>query len=208
MARLYRHEVLIVDDDAAIRDIFTLMLQRAGYEVRSAVDGFDALACLKAKVPDLLISDLEMPQMSGFELLSVVRRRFPQIPVMAMSGAYHSDCAIPGGVIADCFYDKGQGSPQDLLKMVAGLAANAASHAQDHERRSAPVWIPRNGNNVQGVSHVMVNCTECLRSFPLQVAKEHLHKIQDTTCLFCHSSVQYVIDISLRAASPQPLGDV
>jgi CheY-like chemotaxis protein len=64
------------------------------------VDGFDALLQLQHRVPDLILSDLNIPQMSGFELLSVVRRRFPEILVVASSGAYDSS-AVPNGVIAD-----------------------------------------------------------------------------------------------------------
>lgn len=56
-----------------------------------------------------------MPQMSSFELLSMLRWRFPQISVIAMSGAYHSGDAVPGGVIADASYSKGQSSPEGAL---------------------------------------------------------------------------------------------
>jgi CheY-like chemotaxis protein len=55
----------------------------AGYEVRTSEDGFSALVQLRAALPDLIVSDLRMPNMSGFELLSIIRRRFPQIPVIA-----------------------------------------------------------------------------------------------------------------------------
>ena len=68
---------------------------------------------------DLIISDLNMPQMSGFEFLSVVRRRFPDIPVIAVSGAYDSGDQVPGGVIADAFYSKGRHHPEELLRTVA-----------------------------------------------------------------------------------------
>ena len=57
-----------------------------------------------------------MPQMSGFELLSVVRRRFPEIPVIAVSGAYETGDRVPGGVIADAFFAKGQHHPDELLR--------------------------------------------------------------------------------------------
>ena len=53
--------------------------------VRTAVDGLDAIGKLRAVLPDLIISDLNMPRMSGLELLEVVRIRFPQIPVMVIS---------------------------------------------------------------------------------------------------------------------------
>src|SRR6185312_9319180 len=80
--------VLIVDDDPSIRATVSMLLAARGYDVQSAADGFDALLQMKSQVPDVIISDLNMPQMSGFEFLSVVRRRFPQILVVAMSGAF------------------------------------------------------------------------------------------------------------------------
>ncbi len=82
-----RHEILVVDDDEAVRGSLSLLLKSVGYDITTAINGFDALLQLKRRLPTIMLSDLNMPQMSGFELLSVVRRRFPQICVIAMSGA-------------------------------------------------------------------------------------------------------------------------
>jgi CheY-like chemotaxis protein len=199
-----KHEVLIVDDDAVVRDTLVMVLQASGYDVCIAVNGFDALLQLKRRVPAIVLSDLNMPQMSGFELLSVVRRRFPRISVIAMSGAYHSGDSIPDGVIADAFYAKGHSSPEMLLQTVASLIRTSSAHAVDHERESAPVWIPRNGKDSHGVPYVVLTCTDCLRSFPLSVTTEDLQKIQETPCLFCPNTVRYIVDFSLSIASPRP----
>jgi len=204
MANASKHEILVVDDDSAIRDSLALVLQSGGYEVTTATNGFDALLQLKRRLPAIVLSDLNMPQMSGFEFLSVVRRRFPQISAIAMSGAYHSGDAVPGGVIADAFYAKGQSDPEMLLRIVADLIQTFAAHAVDHERQSAPVWIPRNGKDSHGIPYVVLTCTDCLRSFPLSVTTEDLQKIQETPCLFCPNTVRYIIDFSLAIASPRP----
>jgi CheY-like chemotaxis protein len=196
-------EILVVDDDAAIRNSLALVLQSCGYGTSTAVNGFDALLELKRRLPAIVLSDLNMPQMSGFEFLSVVRRRFPQISVIAMSGAYHSAESVPGGVIADAFYAKGHGDPETLLRIVAGLIQTSAAHAVDHKRESAPVWIPRNGKDSHGIPYVVVTCTDCLRSFPLNVTTEELQKIQETPCLFCPNTVRYIVDFSLAIASPR-----
>src|SRR5579859_5848727 len=116
-----KYEILVVDDEAVVRDSVATLLEASGYEVSGAIHGFDALLQMRRRVPAIVISDLNMPQMSGFEFLSVVRRRFPQISVIAMSGAYHSGDSVPGGVIADAFYAKGQSDPEMLLSIVAGL---------------------------------------------------------------------------------------
>jgi len=78
--------ILVVEDDAIVRVTISNLLYDEGYDVSTANDGFDALLHLQQAVPDLLLSDLNMPQMSGFELLSVVRRRFPEILVVASRG--------------------------------------------------------------------------------------------------------------------------
>lgn len=204
--------ILVVDDDPAIRTVVAMMLQEKAYEVTVAEDGFDALIKMKAAVPNLVISDLNMPHMSGFEFLSVIRRRFPQVLVVAMSGAYTAGDAVPGGVIADAFHAKGEGNPQSLLTVVAGLLKNSASRAASHTRQSAPVWVPRNGNDARGIPYIVLTCTECLRSFPQNVSREVEAAVMVTPCIFCDNEVRYIIDFSLTVASPKhakldPLAD-
>jgi CheY-like chemotaxis protein len=198
-----KHLILVVDDDAMIRDTMSMLLTSAGYEVTLAEHGLDALLQLRKTLPSVIISDLNMPHMSGFEFLSVVRRRFPHIPVVAISGAYDHDSAVPGGVIADAFYPKGADShPQMLLGIVADLIRTSAASTVAHQRQSAPVWIPRNGKDSHGIPYIVLTCTDCLRSFPINVASEDLQKIQETPCLFCPNTVRYIVDFTLLIASP------
>jgi CheY-like chemotaxis protein len=203
MANSGKHHILVVDDEPSVRESWARLLNAAGYDVSTAEQGFDALLQLRRMTPDVIISDLNMPQMSGFEFLSVVRRRFPEIPVVAVSGAYESGDRVPGGVIADAFYAKGQHHPQELLRTVAELIRTTAARAMNHHRQSAPVWIPRNGKDSQGVPFIVLTCTECLRSFPLSVMQEGLQEIQETPCLFCATPVRYIIDFSLAVSSPK-----
>jgi CheY-like chemotaxis protein len=197
-----KHHVLVVDDEAIIRESLSMLFLSKGYKVSTAKDGFDALLQLRKTTPDLITSDLNMPNMSGFEFLSVLRRRFPQIPVVAISGAYECGEAIPGGIIADGFYAKGQHHPEALLATVANLIRTSAARASAHQQQSAPVWIPRNGKDSHGVPFIVVTCTECLRSFPLSVAEEALPEVQETPCLFCPNTVRYIVDFSVSVASP------
>src|SRR4029079_16016900 len=103
--------VLFVDDNAAMREVMALILNEEGFAAITAEDGIEALAELRRSTPDLIISDLHMPRMSGVEFLSVVRRRFPAIPVIAISGAYNLGESSAAGVMADAFYPKGQWHP-------------------------------------------------------------------------------------------------
>ncbi len=200
-----RGRILVVDDESSVRESLEMLLTDAGYVVSTAIDGFDALLRLKSFVPDVIISDLNMPQMSGFELLSVLRRRFPEISVAAMSGAYDSGDLVPGGVIADAFYAKGLHHPRELLRVIAELIQTSAQRAATHQQQSAPVWIPRNGHDSNGVPFIVLTCTECLRSFPLSILREDVEEIKITPCLFCANPVRYIIDFSLTVRSPNKL---
>ena len=193
MSTRSKYPILGVDDGRSIRDSLELLLVSAGYDVSTAKDGFAALMQLKRRLPELIISDLNMPQMSGHEFLSLVRRRFPQIVTVAMSGDYQSD-TLPSGVIADAFFAKGQ-SPRNLLATIAATIQTSAARVSAHHREGAPAWIPRNGHDAQGVPYVVVMCTECLRAFQLPVAEETV-EVLEATCRFCASNNRYIIEPS------------
>lgn len=203
MAKIPKHQILIVDDDPSVRGTVAFLLSDEGYKIESAENGFDALLHMKNHLPDLVISDLNMPQMSGFEFLSVVRRRFPKVLVIAMSGAYSALAEVPGGVIADAFYAKGPGHPGALVELVADLLRTSVSKAIAHTRESAPVWVPRNGKDSRGIPYIVLTCTQCLRSFPLNVSSEGTGTVMETPCIFCLNAVRYIIDFSLSVASPK-----
>lgn len=202
---LKKFKILVVDDDKTIRDSLAMLLAEEGYEVSTAVDGFDALLQLKRSIPDVITSDLNMPHMSGFEFLSVVRRRFPHIPVIAISGAFSNADQVPGGVIADAFYAKGQHEPSALLDSIAGLIRTTGARSRSHDAEPAPVWVPHNGKDSNGVPYVVLTCTECLRSFPLSIQQTAAAspEIQQTPCLFCLNPVRYIIDFSVSVVSPR-----
>ena len=202
MAEESTPQVLVIDDDPTVRRTVAFLLTSAGYGVSTAADGFDALLQLRKISPALIVSDLNMPLMSGFEFLSVVRRRFPELLVVAMSGAYDCGESVPGGVIADAFYAKGQSDPRALLGIVADVLQTSAWRRTAHRQQSAPVWIPRNGRDSAGIPYIVLTCTECLRSFPLHVSEKVNPEVVETACIFCLNTVRYIIDFSLSVASP------
>lgn len=199
MSAKAKTRILIVEDDVSVRLTICKLLADQDYEVSTASDGFDALLQLRDAVPDLILSDLNMPQMSGFELLSVVRRRFPEILVVASSGAYESS-EIPNGVIADAFYAKGQESSSRLLEIIANLIEKGST---GHKGQNAPVWIPRNGKDHNGKPYVLLTCTQCLRSFPFTVDHEPRGEVLRTSCIYCPHEVTYIIDFSGSVNSPE-----
>ena len=88
------------------------------------------------------------------------------------------------------------------MKLIADLFQTSASKVIARTRPSAPVWIPRNGKDSQGVPYIVLTCTECLRSFPLNVTGEVAPTVLTTPCIFCLNEVRYIIDFSISVASP------
>lgn len=98
--------LLIVDDDISILSFLARHLSDLGYRVRSVRDGSSALSEIENELPDILLSDIDLPDIPGAQFLATVRRKFPSIRVVAMSGA-HTGRRVPPGIAADAFYEKG-----------------------------------------------------------------------------------------------------
>ena len=86
-AKVKKAKVLIVEDSIGVRELERVILQGAGYEVETAIDGLDGASKLRGDVADLVVSDVEMPGMDGFTLTRTIRRTrgWEQVPVILMT---------------------------------------------------------------------------------------------------------------------------
>lgn len=82
--------VLIVDDNRDVRHVISLLLMSAGYTVSEAGDGVEAVAELKRRRYDVILTDVRMPHMNGTELLKICRDQYPLTPVIVLSNDFHS----------------------------------------------------------------------------------------------------------------------
>lgn len=190
--------ILVVDDESSIRVCMGLVLTEAGYDVRSAAEGFSALREIRNEVPDILLTDLNMPGMSGFELLSVVWRRFPSIQRVAMSGVFPG-VEIPSGVAADAFYQKGS-STHGLLQTLRALPQHTRP-APLPCRASTILRIHRTEADSSPEACVTIACPECLRAFP-QALRGMSGFMRETNCIHCGNSIQYTIIDRLSGKIP------
>ena len=95
--------ILVIDDDAHIRALLRTALEHTGYEVAEAPNGAVGMQHYRTQPTDLVITDLCMPEMNGFDVIIDLRRDFPDARIMAMSG--------------------GAGGTRDLLPVAAVLGA-------------------------------------------------------------------------------------
>lgn len=127
----YRPVVLVVDDESAIADTLCEILSRSGYAAMAAYDGNDALETALVTPPEMLITDVVLPGMSGIELAITIRRIFPDCKILLFSGQ-----ASTADLLASA---KGQGHhftllskpvhPRDLLAYVSESLKHHASTA-------------------------------------------------------------------------------
>ncbi len=78
--------ILVIDDDEMIRIVFERFLKGQGYAVDCAADGKEGLQLLETEPPDLVITDIMMPETDGLEVVLSMRENHPDIPVIAISG--------------------------------------------------------------------------------------------------------------------------
>ncbi|MCX5864800.1 MAG: response regulator [Deltaproteobacteria bacterium] len=98
--------ILLIDDNYMVRESLTMLLTKAGHEVRTAENGRLALQLYQSLVFDLVITDIVMPEMDGLELIQEMKQRYPQVKIIAISGG-------------------GRCSPQDYLEIAGVLGVSS-----------------------------------------------------------------------------------
>ncbi|SEF43980.1 Response regulator receiver domain-containing protein [Bryocella elongata] len=189
MTLVAERKLMIVDDESSIRTTLSQIFTERGYMVRSASDGFAALALIEDSAPDILLSDLNMPGMSGFELLSVVRRIHPAIYVVATSGAF-SGKTVPDGIAADAFYEKAT----SLGFLFEALKQGVESDGKAARASNLPTtqWMIPSGRLPSNSFYVLMGCPRCLRAFP-KVLAETTPVACRTECRYCGATISYAI---------------
>ena len=123
-------DVLVVDDNADMVEVMALMLGDAGYSVRSASNGKEALDAVAARMPDLILLDMLMPVMDGWQCARELRSRYGRgVPIVVVTAAEHAR-ASAAQIDADDVLSK----PFEvglLLKVVAHHVVKAAKAARD-----------------------------------------------------------------------------
>ena len=186
------NSVLLVDDDPTIRNFLSSQLEKAGFKAQQAEDGIDGLVKLRDKLPKVIISDLQMPRMSGIEFIWVVRRRFPSIPVIVLSGSIQRE--LPAEVKPDRWFRKSPQQIPELLQAVHDLARITPDRAHIPQVISAPVrTLPG------GAGYFFLTCTDCLRLFKVTSTPENKTVERIAVCLHCQARVPFLVESSKPA---------
>jgi len=174
-------DILLVEDDAAVRSAFVNSLSSVGFHVASASDGLAALAMLRKVSPTIVLSDLNMPRMTGYEFLSIVRRRMPDIRIVAMSGS-----VIPGSPMEilpiDHFYAKGEA----FDGLVAVLNCLAEGTPSVKRPIAATAFQALNSEVLRRNGELSIQCMDCFRTFMISAQDDGY---STTSCVHCGALV-------------------
>lgn len=114
-----RQRVLIVDDSVVVRDLLSEVLVTAGYHVEAATNGKEALTLLSSFRPDVVVSDVEMPEMNGFDLLQAIRSSSETLPVVLVTARSSTEDRRRASVLgASAYVAKGEFRSESLVQVV------------------------------------------------------------------------------------------
>ncbi|MBF0317661.1 MAG: response regulator [Nitrospirae bacterium] len=116
-----KKKILVIDDEAIVRISCKRVLETEGYDVVLASSGPTALDCMEKECYDLVITDLMMPDMDGFELIGVISEKWPNLKVVVMTGYGTDETRLKSVELGAVIFLKKPFLPEQLLA-VAGLA--------------------------------------------------------------------------------------
>ncbi len=137
MQRMMRRRLLCVDDDSAFRQFYKNLLGSYGYDVTVAATAKQALKIFLSRKVDAVLTDFEMPGMTGAELALRLKKMRPELPVLLVSGSSAVQQRPPVGV--DATVAKGTSSTKLVEQIESTLAKYQAHPAKFNPRRYAPL---------------------------------------------------------------------
>ena len=140
-------KVMVVEDDTALREIYSIRITAEGYDVVSAGDGEEALAVAVREKPDLILSDVMMPKISGFDMLDILRNtpETANIKVIMMTALSSDDQRTRGENLgADRYLVKSQVGIEDVVNAIHDVLGDKAV-APAPEAAPAPAPLPTEG---------------------------------------------------------------
>jgi CheY-like chemotaxis protein len=133
---------MLVEDDKSLREIYGVRLQAEGYDIRSAGDGEEALAMAIKERPDLILSDVMMPKISGFDMLDILRStpETKDIKVIMMTALSSEDQRARGETLgANRYLVKSQVGIEDVVRTIHDLLGDTPNIASTNNAFSVPI---------------------------------------------------------------------
>ncbi|MEJ2239522.1 MAG: sigma 54-interacting transcriptional regulator, partial [Gemmatimonadales bacterium] len=127
----YRPNILIIDDESGILETLSILLKNSGFEVETAQGGKVGLETLKASLPDIVLTDIRMPQVTGIDILEAARDLDPEMPVILMTAQATLQSAIQAVNQGGFYYIQKPFANDDLLAICRRAAEYRALRSEN-----------------------------------------------------------------------------
>lgn len=138
-------KIMVVEDDAPLREIYSIRITAEGYDVVPACDGEEALAVAVREKPDLILSDIMMPKISGFDMLDILRStpETANIKVVMMTALSADDQRLRGERLgADRYLVKSQVGIEDVINVIHEVLGDGAGQVPSSQNQAAETQNP------------------------------------------------------------------
>ncbi len=126
-----KYKIVMVEDDMAMREIISHKLSTAGFDIKAGEDGKKGLDLILKEKPDLVMLDLMLPELSGFQILDILRgnkdQSIAKTPVIVLSNLWSNEDILKAKVLnAQAFLVKAYFTPNEILEKIKEVLANPA----------------------------------------------------------------------------------
>jgi len=122
-------DIVVADDDGPVLEGLKCRLENAGHHVRTAENGADVMIQVERRLPQLVITDIIMPEQEGIETIIRLRSRYPALKILAISGSDRTGCGGYRGAAADLGADGVLAKPFTTRQLLDAIAAMGLAEA-------------------------------------------------------------------------------
>jgi CheY-like chemotaxis protein len=187
--------LLIVDNDPAMCGLFFRIFTGLGHHVRCARSNFLALHHLQQHIPQIILTDLHLPETPGIEEMCVVRYRDPDIHVIATSRA-SAEARLQSG-----FPSAPLDSQNINLAYLINMINLGTLPGQPNRGLGEPIWIAPQTTSAKAPDGTLIHCPECLQPSPLTIMNED-SLIHQSCCIHCLAVLYFILVHPAHCAIP------
>lgn len=138
-------KILVIEDDSGIRDLISCVLEMEGYSVVKAENGIQGVARHRAELPDLIITDMTMPEQGGAETIIKIRQETPAARIIAVSGGGRLDAAHPLIAARKLGATETLHKPFTVSELIDSVSRTLARVLPQDHHSPSPSEVPRLG---------------------------------------------------------------
>ena len=203
--------ILVVDDEVPIRKILKKLLVRSGYGVVEAANGREALDLFRERHPDIVITDVRMPEMGGLDLLMAIKKESPDACVAVMTGYGSEDVAIQAIRSGACNYFKKPFNSAEFVYAI-GVLAELVDHRKGQKFDSAILAGETKtfvmGSRIEQVYPVIGELTRTISGYPFDVESIQIALLEMITNAIEHGNLEISLEEKQKALQEGTLKDL